>query len=172
MIRHTDSLLFVWRISEIEAKHLGSREIEPEHLFLGLLKSVDVDVSKVLAKINQNSLKQIESDVNLLRALFDEFLVNTTFMRRRLRKRIPPQTSSTGTTSKKLRRSPESRALFSRAEGLSENASNGNVLLVHLMASILELRLPEIEGVLDAANVCPGEFGAYIDGIAKHGRKS
>ena len=172
MIRHTDSLIFVWKIAEIEAKHLGSREIEPEHLFLGLLKSVDVDVSKVLSRTNRSSLKQIECDVNLLRALFDEFLVDTTFMRRRLRKRITPQNPGTGTPSKRLRRSPKSRALFSRAEAVSENASDGNVLLVHLMASILELHLPEIEGVLDAANVSPGEFGAYIDGIAKHGRKS
>lgn len=171
MIRHTDSLILVWRIAEIEANHLGSKEIEPEHLFLGLLKVVDVDIGKVLSKLDSKAREPIEEDVHFLRALFDEFLVDTTFMRRRLRKQLPRLPERRGDSKIKLRRSAKSRKLFTHAEAVSKAASGGNVFLIHLMAAILDLHLPEVEGVLDAANVSPGEFGSYISGIAAHGKK-
>ena len=42
------SLLVVWRLAELEAKHLGATQLEPAHFLIGLAKAVDVDWIEVV----------------------------------------------------------------------------------------------------------------------------
>jgi hypothetical protein len=75
MVRHIDSLILVWHIAEIEARNLGSRHIDPPHLFLGLLKIVDLDLEKALAKSSTYDAAAISAEVEALRVsggVFDD----------------------------------------------------------------------------------------------------
>ena len=47
---YSNSLILVWRIAEIEARHLKSSAIEPAHVLLGLCKVVDLDLSELVSK--------------------------------------------------------------------------------------------------------------------------
>lgn len=74
---HTDSLLLVWRLAEIEAINMKSEWIETVHFVLGLLKSADIDIRSLLAKgghSDQDTIDEIERGIGLVRECFDEFV--------------------------------------------------------------------------------------------------
>lgn len=159
MVRHTDSLLLAWRIAEIEAIHSGSKLTEPAHLFIGLLKIVDIDLDKVLAHntvLNRNSVKR---EVRVLNDCFGEFLLQTTPIRRRLRKYLAKEMPSS--FPKRLRRSTRSREVFEGAERLAESAE-GLVHPLHLLAALLQGQDPTIESILEEAGCFPTEFRRYV----------
>ena len=91
MVRHADSLLLVWKLAELEAQHLDHTEIQPEHFLLGLLKIVDIDVIKLVEvwqEEGRESVEQISSDISAVRSVFSDSSVDTTMLRRRLRRRL------------------------------------------------------------------------------------
>ena len=78
MIRHTNSLVLVWRLAELEAANLKSDQIEPAHFFLGLFKVVDLDLDALWGKSPQFQLMdgaEIGNDVAVLRDCFNQFPV-------------------------------------------------------------------------------------------------
>lgn len=149
MIRHTDSLVFVWKVSELEAQHLGSSLIEPEHLFLGLLKSVDVDLSKLrFGKANDAAtMAVIARDLTDVRTAFQQAEIDTTAIRRRLRRRIGRAGSK---RSDHLRRSSQSRAVFKFAEAF---VKSGKVKPVQLLSILAETKITSVIEVFEQSGI-------------------
>lgn len=144
MTRHADSLILVWKLAELEARHLRNREIVPAHFFLGLLKIVDLDVVRLAENWQaegRDSVGQLSADVELLRSIFTESLIETTPLRRRLRSRL-----SKGTAEERgaLRRSGSARTLFAKAEAMGSEIVRPD----HLLAAILDNNIPEVNRVL------------------------
>jgi ATP-dependent Clp protease ATP-binding subunit ClpC len=144
MVRHADSLILVWKLAELEARHLRNREIEPAHFFLGLLKIVDVDVARLAENWRaegRDSVEQLSADVELLRSIFTKSFIETTPLRRRLRSRL-----SKGAAEEReaLRRSGSARTLFAKAEAMGSEIVRPD----HLLAAILDTNVSEVSRVL------------------------
>jgi ATP-dependent Clp protease ATP-binding subunit ClpC len=163
MVRHIDSLVLVWRIAEIEAIHLGSRQIDPPHLFLGLLKVVDLNLEKVLAGTTSLHVESVAREVQALRDCFGEFVLDTTRLRRRLRRRLGKDKIQDESLVKRIRRSSSSRAIFLDAESLAEK-SEGIVHPLHLLTALLRHQDPTIECLLEEAECFPTELRRYAMG--------
>jgi len=56
-MKHSPSLILVWRVAEFEARHAKASTIEPNHLLLGLCKVVDLDLPEFVTKIPPTGMK-------------------------------------------------------------------------------------------------------------------
>jgi len=160
MVRHIDSLILAWQIAEIEARHVGSHHIEPAHLFLGLLKIVDLDLAKVLTKSSSYDTTAISGEIATLRSAFGEYDLDTTLIRRRFRRYL--KKGDPLERSVHLHRSQKARAVFAQAERLAEPAG-GNVHPLHLAVALLKGQDPSIESVLEEAGCFPTELRRYLE---------
>jgi hypothetical protein len=147
MIRHSDSLLLVWKVSDFEARNLSASLIEPQHLFLGLLKSVDINLRVIseLLEIDTQKLAEVARDLADVRTTFEKCQIDTTRVRRKLRQ-IETEHSHKEISKKKLRRSSESREIFRIAEAL---VGDGRVKPIHLLSIISETRIPSVLNVFN-----------------------
>jgi|GEM_PF-887549 len=144
MLRHSDSLILAWKIAELEARNLGSREIDPAHFLLGLLKEVDLSfgfVADYFKNGRQDSIEQLAKDVSHLKSAFAAGRIEPTPTRRRLRSLLHTGQES---TKRRLRRSVQSREVFRIAESFSKSV----VRPIHLLAAILSQMPKEVSEFL------------------------
>jgi hypothetical protein len=130
--------MLVWRVAEVEARHLKASTINPIHLLLGLCKVVDLDLPELISKKLPNRdevLEEVLREVRKLRTIFRVADVDAKALRRRLR-RVSPQGRLSLPESDRLRRSSAAKQLFSDAEHFAQ-VSNGAVYPVHLLYAIL-----------------------------------
>ena len=135
---HSDSLILIWRIAELEARHQNASTIEPTHLLLGLCKVVDVDLPETVSKDLPNRdevLEELLREVRRIRTVFHAARLDAKTFRRRLRL-APPERRFTLMESPRLRRSPASKQVFADAEHLAE-LGNGTVYPAHLLYATL-----------------------------------
>ena len=78
------ALFLVLKLATIEAKHGQSKTITKDHLFLGLLKIVDVDLKDYLSQISKPEQNATDEEINSLRKVL--CIMDTTHTRRSLRK--------------------------------------------------------------------------------------
>jgi Clp amino terminal domain, pathogenicity island component len=136
--RHSDSLILIWQLAELEAKHLNCPRIEPSHILLGLCKSVDVDLAALFAEHSPNRDKILEEllrEVRRLRTVFETAGLDARAFRRALRQQAGGYMSSPP-ESQHLRRSKEAKQVFADAEHFAEIA-NCMVFPVHLLYAVL-----------------------------------
>lgn len=148
MIRHADSLILVWKLAELEARHAHVGEITVPHFFLGLLKAVDIHVKRLAESWEaecRDSVERISGDIAFVGSVFAKSAIETTPMRRRLRQRL---TKGSADEEDPLRRSADSREVFRAAESMDET-----VRPAHLLVAILDAVVPEIVAVLRDSGV-------------------
>lgn len=75
----------------IEARHIHADQLQPDHIILGLLKLVDVNLGDYLQKIPDNEAHATKKEIKALTDIFNASLVETTGVRRKLRYRLNPQ---------------------------------------------------------------------------------
>jgi hypothetical protein len=79
------------QLTSLEARHLHADRLQPDHLILGLLKLVDVDLSGYFAQIPKAEVVATQGELRALTEAFNFALVETTGVRRQLRYRLNPQ---------------------------------------------------------------------------------
>ena len=168
MIRHSKSLLLVWRIAELEASNLRQETIKPAHLFLGILKVVQIDVSKVLRNQGEDSLDEIKRDIAGLKSCVGEYVLDLTYTRRFLRSILPE--GSSGSSKDRLRRAKSARLVFAGAETLAQK-TRSPVLPTHLLIALLESEEAQIKTVLEKVHVEMDEFKRYVSSFISKARK-
>ncbi len=157
MITHAPSLLLVWQLAEMESLHARRIEIEPAYFFLALLKAADLDWAALLAEnpnFSPDDIKRIESETGRLRFCFRAIGMDVTKSRRRLRKLLAERGGAREDSgSKKLRRSPESREVFSHAERLA-SGGDGQARPLDLLLAVLQCDecQPELDQILALSN--------------------
>jgi hypothetical protein len=136
-------------VAEFEARNLGASTIEPVHFFLGLLKSVDVDLVKLIKQLDKDiaTVAGIASDLADVRTAFQRSEVETTLIRRKLRRLIGKHDSDRAAH---LRRSSRSRVLFGVAEAF---VKNGIVKPIHLLSVVAEMNVPCVLQVFQDSRV-------------------
>ncbi len=79
------------QLTSLEARHLHAARLQPDHLILGLLKLVDVDLEGYLSQIPSEEARATKAEIKALTDAFNAALVETTGVRRQLRYRLNPQ---------------------------------------------------------------------------------
>jgi ATP-dependent Clp protease ATP-binding subunit ClpA len=137
--QHSDSLIFVWRVAEFEARNLNDSSIEPNHLLIGLCKVVDLDLPEIVSKDSPNRneiLEELLREVRRLKAVFRTAGLDVKLFRRRLRRASAERRFSL-TESERLRRSASAKRVFAEAEHIAQ-LGGGTVYPLHLLyASLL-----------------------------------
>jgi ATP-dependent Clp protease ATP-binding subunit ClpA len=136
--RHSESLILVWRVAEFEARQLKASTIEPIHLFLGLCKTVDLDLPAVVSKDapeRDEVLEELLREVRKLRTVFRTAQVNAKTLRRKLRLNSPEPRFALDARAR-LRRSDTAKQVFADAERFAQLAG-GIVYPAHLLYAVL-----------------------------------
>ena len=137
-VRHSDSLILIWRVAEFEARQLKASTIEPTHLLLGLTKSVDLDLTTVISKDapdRDEVLEELLREVRKLRTVFRAAGLDAKTFRRKLR-RASPERRFALDDSERLRRSSAAKQVFTDAEHFAQLGSSA-VYPVHLLYATL-----------------------------------
>lgn len=134
MSTHSDGLVLIWKIAQIEALNAGAEAIEPIHFFLGLLKAVDVDLRKLFSSSNkdEDKIQRIEEEIVEIKSWFEVASIDATRSRRRIRRELTDLSGPNETPNQtSLRRSQKSRILFAVAEknDTKENTVTPKILL-------------------------------------------
>ena len=85
------ALFLVLKLACFEAKHGQSKTITKDHLFLGLLKVVDVDVEDYVSQLSKPEQQSTREEIVELRNAL--CILDTTYTRRALRKLLGPNTT-------------------------------------------------------------------------------
>jgi hypothetical protein len=137
-LRHSNSLVLIWRVAEFEARHQNASTIEPTHLLLGLCKVVDLDLPELVSKDSPDRDEELEEllrEVRKLRTVFRAAGLDAKTFRRRLRRTAPERRFSLG-ESERLRRSSAAKQVFAHAEQFAQ-LGNCIVYPVHLLYATL-----------------------------------
>ncbi len=135
---HSNSLVLVWRVAEVEAKRLNAHEIEPIHLLIGLCKTVDLDLPELISKDRPDRddvLEELLREVRRLRTVFRTAQVKVASLRRKLRG-SPLDRRFTMPESQTLHRSIEAKKVFADAEHFAQITASP-VYPVHLLYATL-----------------------------------
>jgi len=154
-----------WQAAADEAMHLGSAEIEPNHLLIGICS-----VEKFLNLTNEQQgsgadlrRAEIQREVDEWADAALEAKIDGRSLRRALRTAETGnagehEASSTG----KIRRSTASQQAFARAETLAENPGSAGMRLVHLGAAILSEPDDKIDSAFSQLGKRPADLHSVL----------
>ena len=153
-MKHSNSLILVWRVAEVEARHLKAPAIEPTHLLLGLCKVVDVDLPDLVSKASPQRdevLEELLREVRKLRTVFRAAGLNAKTFRRRLR-RVSPEGRFSLAESVRLSRSSAAKDVFADAERFAQ-FHRSSVYPVHLLYATLRAEDQHRDATLAELNI-------------------
>jgi len=173
-LKHSNALLMAWRLAELEAANLRSSELEPIHFFLGLIKIVELEIGPILAEnstiTNLQMRREIES-VQRMASSFSQVGLETTQTRRRLRRSLPTGLWA-GEMGQHIRRSEDSRDLFTKAEALAVKYGSEMVEPLHLLVGIMDAQCSWVTAALERSGITENELSeaviAVLDGNTNH----
>lgn len=157
--KHSNSLLLVWQVVELEARHLRAEFIEPNHLLIGLLKVVDLDLTVLVAQgiPNRNDLlEELLREVRRLREVFQTGDVDARVLRRKFR-RMCEGSHDVSVPKRRLHRTQASKDVFADAEHFAE-ISGTAVFPIHLLYALLLSKDNERDEVFVAENIVVKRF--------------
>lgn len=146
---HSNSLLLVWRVAELEAHNLKAPFLEPSHLLLGLCKIVDLDLPTLVSKETPDRdavLEELLRETRRLREVFRKAAFNPQRFRRRFRK-VLTTGSSVMEARGRLHRTDDAKDTFAEAERTA-CLGDGTVFPVHLLHAVLAGKDPARDEVL------------------------
>lgn len=147
--RHSTSLLLVWRVAELEARHLKAAFLEPSHLLLGLCKMVDIDLTTLIPKETPHRdavLEELLREARKLREVFGKAEFDARRFRRRFRQ-VLTTGSSVMAAKGRLHRTDDAKDTFADAERMA-CLGDGAVFPVHLLHALLVTKDPPRDEVL------------------------
>jgi ATP-dependent Clp protease ATP-binding subunit ClpC len=142
MAVYAPSTVLAWNIAAIEAKSGHATEIEPAHLLLGICKLCDLDIDRFCPKQIRDSRSQrqeFQKDVQILQQWFENWGLDPTVFRRRLRTRMV-RTDRNVIHEGIMHRDALSRDVFERAEEISALHAIDEAIVrpCHVLQSLFE----------------------------------
>jgi ATP-dependent Clp protease ATP-binding subunit ClpA len=157
--RHSTSLILVWRVAELEARHLKAPFLEPSHLLLGLCKMVDLDLPTLVSKETPDReavLEELLRETRRLREAFRRAAFDAQRFRRRFR-HVLTTGSSVMEARGRLHRSDDAKDSFADAERMA-CLGDGTVFPVHLLHALLAAKDPARDEVLKELDIDKGRL--------------
>ena len=136
---HSVSLIYVWRIAQIEAQHLNAEKIEQHHIAIALAKIVDVDLTELVPKTAKNrdtTLEELLRETRRIRTIFKQAGLNPKEFRQMLR-RAEPVSSSYQESGRVIHRSASAKKIFSEAHKITKLVGHQEIYPVHLLLAVL-----------------------------------
>ena len=155
-VRHSDSLILIWRLAELEARQLKASTIDPIHLLLGLCKSVDLDLPALVRKDSPDRdevLEELLREVRRLRTIFRAAGLDARTFRRALRRKTGG-TRTVPSEPQRLRRSKAAKQMFADAEHFAEMADS-IVYPVQLLYALVSVDDELRDDLMDQLGVKP-----------------
>ncbi len=130
------SIELVMQFATYEAIAGQFREVEPEHLLMGILKLVELPVEEA-EKLAPGvaAVKQVIQEINAIRGQLTDKAIESTKIRRELRAKIGQGTSPF--SGGKVHRSAASRKLFDDAARLADDRGSDAIGAQHLFEALL-----------------------------------
>jgi len=154
---YAPSTVLAWNIAAIEAKSGHAVEIAPAHLLLGICKLCDLDIDRFCPKpIRENPAQrqEFQKDIQILRQWFDNWGLDPTVFRRRLRTRTL-RADRVIAHQGIMHRDHAARQVFNRAEEIchSQALREPTVRPCHLLQALFELPDAPWEGLLNEMGI-------------------
>ncbi len=137
-------------IAVAEAQLTESTYLEPEHIFLALLKAEDISVEK-LEGMPKPVLGQAVAQIQRIARFWEEQQLSAKRMRRRLRAIVKETQTSSGEFSG--HRSQRGKELFKRAEALSQKQQRDEVAPIDFLVCSLEMESKSVEMLFREMNL-------------------
>jgi len=163
---HSTSLLLVWRVADLEARHLKAPFLEPSHLLLGLCKVVDLDLSALVPTDTPDRnavLEELLRETRRLREVFSHADFDAQRFRRRFRQ-VLTTGSSVMAARGLLHRTDDAKEAFAEAERMA-SLGDGTVFPMHLLYALLAAKDPTRDEVLTELGIDK----RHLDEAAKGG---
>jgi hypothetical protein len=171
--QHSQSLLLVWRVAEIEARQAKSKEIAPTHFFIAICKVVDLDLPALFPEARPERdaiLEECLHEVGRLRRVFELAHIDAASLRRRLRSQCKQENHAVQ-GEEFLHRSNAARAVFADAEAFADFASVP-VFPIHLAYSLLIALMPDTQETLRQRGIDEAGLRQVVkDEMLRGGRK-
>lgn len=163
-VQQSESLMLIWKIAALQAKLLKSDKIEPIHLFLALLKSVDVDLTEIVKGKPADRdviLEQLLHENTRLRNVFRCVNLDAKLARRRIRNLNDAPRVELAST-KVIHRADEAKKLFAEAAKLAA-LSEKIVQPIHLLMATLMVADEHRDKQLHDLGVDLGKFQRAVN---------
>jgi ATP-dependent Clp protease ATP-binding subunit ClpC len=135
------SIALLTGISAAEAVHLRARNLEREHILLGLLKIEDIlEGDKPFGEMSDGDWDQARQDITKLIDFFAQNKVSTKNLRRRLRRLWLDQNEATGEFSG--HRTDECRELYEQAMRIAQQRGDERVGLLAFWVACMKMGSP------------------------------
>ena len=138
----------IWKIAIVEAVSSKNNEIFPEHLLCALLKLPELgreSIQKIMSA-EADVIEGILAEREQIRDVFSQLEMDTTTIRRTLRKKVPIGTMEK--FNQVINRSQASREVFRAADAKAEQRDATMLRCGDLLAVILENPTPAIDAVI------------------------
>lgn len=172
------ALSLALQLANLEARHLHAEKLQPDHLLLGLLKLVDVDLSDFLKSLPTAEARATQTELKALTKVFNAALIETTSLRRTLRYRLNPQ----GPSRTPSKQSPPPSLAYTDAIARADVHQSmptlallscgldgcGEATLAQIRESGYDLgKLRQAAEQTQAATDCTGDWATFIRSFAK-----
>lgn len=132
------STFLAWQLAGIEVLSvLRQKQIEKEHLFLGITKLLDIPKDELVSKmrIPQAAIVSLKEEIEKANHIFDNLGIDVTPLRRQFRAHLGVGT--VGPETQSVHRSHECKRIFNNAESLRQRYDHKEITLVHLLFVLL-----------------------------------
>lgn len=163
------SVDLIWNIAAQETIVANYKEIEPEHIFIALLKFAELPLEKLnTIGIDTSAIMQLTKEVDAVRKILIEREIESTLVRRQVRARLGQ--GNHPFRGGPVHRSQVSRNMFDKAVRLAEEQAEETLSANHLLESFLSSSSPIM---MEVMKYCP-HVGmiqhAPSSLLAKHGK--
>lgn len=139
----TPAAMITWQIAALEAIQSRSKEIEPEHLFIALLKISELSANDLKNSIEQHlDIKQIMDEVESLSLTLKKNNIESALTRRALRHLMGQGNYDHG--KEPVHRSSAVREIFQNATVQAQLKGENNITLIGLLNALLHAATPLI----------------------------
>lgn len=159
---------FSWQIASWEAASLKLNQIEPEHIFLGLLSLVKARQIDAYLKMPPDQRRFLDKEMAAIDRIIGGFGTSTTAIRRSLRKTMPAGRFKGKTQI--VHRSEASKQVFKIAEDLARKSRQLTTL--HLLAALIKTPQNSIGKVLSENKILPVELWKAISAYKPDGMEN
>lgn len=138
MERVSPAVFIAWQLAGVEAVEiLSHNQIEREHIFLGILKLLDIPVDELISelRIPEDLSPLLKNEIQQVKKIFTDLQVNITDLRRSLRSYL--KVGNKTFMEPVIHRSPDCKKMFSQAENLRQRYGHNEIGLFHLLFALL-----------------------------------
>jgi ATP-dependent Clp protease ATP-binding subunit ClpC len=154
MERISPATFAAWQLAAFEVIHVfRQRQIEKEHIFLGVTKLLDVPQEEFVLKlgVNKGAVPTLSGEIQRIKTIFNDLGMDYAELRRKFRSKLEVGTESPGLST--AHRSSECKHMFTNADSLRQRYAHKEVTLLHVLSSLFNELDNKVISFLKSENI-------------------